>query len=256
MIFPFLEIDAKIFTALGGVVSAFIAAIGYHTKVKHETKRTTKEILFLIMEMRYQIKRFLDTKTNVSKEYIDHLKPFLEQEGHKISDLKQKELIDLLQPYIREMAIQQLENDMREAIPLYAKALSDLAKEDPLLAYNLKGKENIIIAFKMVKEHMDRIPMTNTNINTIEIKNSLQSDFETLFTSTALLDLTDAAKKVARRCGTATYLKCTSILKKTHHTDTPEPMNINMLLRKIAKSTTDQSNTKKTDAKTQLIINR
>lgn len=227
--------DPKIASLVAGAFSSLVAAFGYRAKVKHETRRTTKLTLFLLLEMRHHVYRFHDACENIPEEYIAKLRNSFNKEGIVISDSEYADGMKIIKPYLKELAVKQLDLAMLELTPIYIQTLSALAKEDPILAYKLKGEECITATMKIANEHMDRVFLLDNNQTSLAFKDSIHTDFENTFTRKSIHDLTIGIKMTALKCSMFTYLKCHLLLKgKTSKQLNGEPPKIDTLIQQYA----------------------
>lgn len=227
--------DPKIASLVAGAFSSLVAAFGYRAKVKHETRRTTKLTLFLLLEIRHHVYRFHEACETIPEQYITKMKHFLEKEGLVISNTEYVDGMKVIKPYLKELAAKQLDLAMIELTPIYIQTLSDLAKEDPILAYKLKGEECITGTMKIAKEHMDRVFLLDNKQTSLAFKDSIHTEFENIFTRKSIHELTSAIKMTALKCSIFTYLRCRLLLKgKTLKQSIAEPPNIDMFIQQFA----------------------
>lgn len=214
--------DVQAFGILGTMLGALIAALKYRAKVRHETLRTTKAILFYLLEIRHYILKLHEGNTKFPVEYLSYIKQLLAKQGVSMSEEDNSALVKTCRPLIRGFTIKQVNSNLTDLIPAYRQTLADLSKEDPLLAFYLKGKESFSSLIDSVMAHLDQVEKdASTNENNM-LNSSLRSDLEDALTEFAVEELTNAVKKVSFRCGVFEYIKCIFIIKSSAKTNPAE----------------------------------
>ncbi|MFN7122576.1 MAG: hypothetical protein ACK4NM_11145 [Hydrogenophaga sp.] len=204
----------EIVALLGATLSALIAAFAYYGKARHERLRTTRTVLYHLLEMRHH---FAATEYGVAKfpdQYLEIVNATLKRNRIVIQDAEQEALVPLLRQFVREIQGAKVEALVVQIIEPFLRALSDLARDDPLLAYELKGKEVI----KSVSSMFADVPHF---ANALEVPSEEEHVKEALLTSLDDLDrevtlgvLANAIRQVARRCGPTVYVRTIRAIRR------------------------------------------
>lgn len=207
--------DTQVVGILGTALSALIAALKYRAKVRHDTLRTTKAALFYLLEIRHFVLRLHQGNTTFPNEYISHIERLLAKEGVKLSDLDRANLVKSCKPVFRNFVNGHISSSLTELIKPYCQTLNELARDDPILAFYLKGKESLGKLINIAIDHMGQVVESSKAELPVETSTALQAGLEDVITEFALNDLTNAVKKVAFKCGFLTYLRCILILNRS-----------------------------------------
>lgn len=213
--------DAKTLSILGTALSALIAAIGYYAKLRHERLRTTRTVLYHLLEMRYQLATAQYMTGGFLSDYLAACKEVLGPENTQISSSEYEEIEKIGREHFRVFVVAQLEQLKDEVFKPYRDALEILAKDAPILAYRLKGKE-LFVAPTETSSRLLSLPaamrMGVVDRDDSE-KNALMDNLlEDIVRESTLEDINDAIRMVALDCGLLTYIQARILLWRSVHT--------------------------------------
>jgi hypothetical protein len=124
------------------------------------------------------------------------------------------EKIDKLLVYvIRKYAADELQSLVSAISDPLGKALAELAKEDPVLAFRLRGIEQFLVLTRKV----DNLLAVPASPNSAALENSLSQEFpsvEDFFRDNAVTELRQAIQETAWRCDVLTHLRVGLLLHK------------------------------------------
>lgn len=160
---------------------------------------------------------FAATEYGIAKfpeQYLAVANATLKRNEIVIPDTQREALVQQLRQFVRDIQAAKVEALGMQIIEPFLRALSDLARDDPLLAYDLKGKEVI----KSVSSLVTGIPSV---ANALEVpseeehvKEILMINLDDLDREVTLEVLADAIRQVARKCGPTVYLRTIRAIKR------------------------------------------
>lgn len=207
--------DAKVLGLLGTALSGLIAAIGYYVKTKHERRRSTRTVLYYLLElyhltskMQYGVKKF-------PAKYVEKCREALNARGLPFTEVEAKFVSVALEQFIRDIATSELEQLSTDLADPFTNALADLSKEDPLLAFQLKGRESISKAPKSVRYLLSKITNITQNEASCLSTDALLADVDDLTRVVAVKELASSIRSTAWRCGFMTLVRCHFLLWRT-----------------------------------------
>jgi hypothetical protein len=198
-------LDPKTLAILGSALSALIAALGYYAKTRQERLRTTRSVLFQLLEMRHQLAILQYMSGKFLKDYLAACQSILGPKGVNLSAADMDSIETVGRKHFRRFATKQLMQLNEDVFKPYKAALEQLAKDEPVLAFRLRGKESFMARTPAAEALFD-IPLDD-NVSALahEIKTAMVSDIEDLVRESTLEDITEATKMVALQCGLLTY---------------------------------------------------
>jgi transcriptional regulator NrdR family protein len=147
-----LPIDAKDLSFLGGALSTLIAALSYWAKTRHERRRATRTALYYLLELHYLAHRRRRAGDDVPAKVVDQMTAALKRRGISVQPVElatvEKQATIAIQSSMAE--------EVREALLSFKepleKVLSELAREDPVLAFRIRGRDSAMLLFDKVSE--------------------------------------------------------------------------------------------------------
>lgn len=206
--------DAKIIGLLGTALSALIAALGYYAKTKHERQRATRTVLFYLLELHHLLSRIQFSVTQFPSEYAEKCRSVLHKKGLPFTDVEAKVLGDALEPLVRQMALSEMDQLASEVVEPFTRTLAELSREDPLLAFQLKGKESITKASKLVRTFVPDGMNEGHGDAAHPITEAFLSNIDDFIRQITVNELASAIRSVAWRCGFFTLIKCYFLLRR------------------------------------------
>lgn len=210
-----VQVIASLIGVGGITLSALLGGFGYFFKVRSESQKVTRQTLFYLLEFRAHTLASSFDSSELYDQYIKRCEKYFEQkkiEGIELPS-ENKQLMLAFFSEIIEKITPQLSSDF---IHGYEKTIVNLAKEKPILAFKLRGKE---VSSKMVnvqKTYLEQVQ--NTELfrldNSIgEFLKKQVSEVHNNGFSEILKVIEEDLLLVSKACGFIHYLKVRSIVK-------------------------------------------
>lgn len=130
---------------LGAALSGLIAAISYLAKTRHERRRTTRAVLYYLLELHHLVSRIHYGLKHFPEDYIAQCKRAMASKGLVLSDADAAKIDGDLRQVLHAFALAEMHGlSITIAEPL-DKALAELSREDPVLAFRLRGKDQLMM---------------------------------------------------------------------------------------------------------------
>jgi hypothetical protein len=195
--------DPKALAILGTALSALIAALGYFAKARHERRKTTRIVLYHLLELRQTLAAIWELTSRFPHESVGTLKAALTSNNVALQESDFEEIEVAFKRNFRSFAITKLEEVEREVLQPYARAVADLAMDDPILAFHLKGQASISGTSKAVAQLVGPKPEGMDE----GFVDELFALFEDHSRSSSLREISSAIRVVAFEAGSWTYLR-------------------------------------------------
>lgn len=220
--------DSQAIAIVGATFSAVIAALAYYGKARHERLRTTRTVLYYLLEMRYHIAVAQYGIANFAEQYKEKVKAVFRANNVVISEAELEPIAPMLRRCFNEMLTEQVGALETQMVEPYLRALTDLSRDDPLLAYRLKGREVLARASKEIAKFSQTINAPEIPPSGAHIKEALFSDLDDIDRETTLNLLDVAIRQVAARCGPMVYVRTRSALKVQNNAVLPAGLDTKM----------------------------
>jgi hypothetical protein len=142
-----------IFSAVGIAFGWFLNELGQWFRTRKEDKKIKNQILYNLLEINFVFNQ-LET-SEITQLLADRILVRIPKE-EQTEELKQS-----LNQFYSEIIGELLENNVNEKLEIieakYSKALDDLATIDPITAYRLNGKANIMQIFDILHDYFDAV---------------------------------------------------------------------------------------------------
>ncbi len=142
-----------IFSAVGIAFGWFLNELGQWFKTRKEDKKIKNQILYNLLEINFVFNQ-LET-SEITQLLADRILVRIPKE-EQTEELKQS-----LNQFYSEIIGELLEDNINEKLEIieakYSKALDDLATIDPITAYRLNGKTNIMQSFDILHDYFDAV---------------------------------------------------------------------------------------------------
>lgn len=142
-----------IFSAVGIAFGWFLNELGQWFKTRKEDKKIKNQILYNLLEINFVFNQ-LET-SEITQLLADRILVRIPKE-EQTEELKQS-----LNQFYSEIIGELLEDNVNEKLEIieakYSKALDDLATIDPITAYRLNGKTNIMQSFDILHDYFDAV---------------------------------------------------------------------------------------------------
>jgi hypothetical protein len=133
------------FSALTGAGSALVAALSYLAKTNHERRRVTRTVLYYLLELHHVTHRVRSAVLLLETELVKQLRIAYKSRDLPFNDAEATLAFVAAKPLLVEFGRKQLEGTVSTSAEAFAKALSDLARENPVLAFRLRGRDQITL---------------------------------------------------------------------------------------------------------------
>lgn len=211
-------IDPKIFGILGIVLSAAIAAFGYYGKLRRERSRTKRTVLFYLLRLWHQVAiedRMLRTLALTMPDAIEKsLQPY---DLPITQDLK-KNFFEKASRSLQKFLLAKANAATLIVVVDLERAIVDLARDDPLLAFQLS---NSIPETQAVNAQADI--EVDTVPSKIRYDEALSSSKTTIGRRFKLQSLTSNVRIVSIECGVFTWIAIEFTLWRFSKVDTSKP---------------------------------
>ncbi|GAA80109.1 hypothetical protein [Pseudoalteromonas sp. BSi20495] len=161
------KIIAALITAATALIIASTGAFAFFYRSRRDDKRNAKKVLFLLLEVRHAIKLKTLPIDEVAKEYCDYaakkLSSFTPEESSISIDN-----FDLrsIEKQLSEQLASIEESLTDSVIPALNDKLTDLAEDNPILAFKIRGRDNFLKLFETSKTQITNLAIPNTGLPT------------------------------------------------------------------------------------------
>lgn len=215
---------------VGGVlIAAILSSSGYLYRNIQEGKKSARKVLYHLLELRWAIlKRSLTDPVEATDKYLEHMVSILNKRGGKISVSDFPEtMIESIKVHFFEILNVDRNDIEKDLLPPYEESLLELAKTEPVLAYQLRDRQNFDMLIdhtknyqiRMNKETLESIKENKEfkDIDTSLLNDQVSTVMDTNVTSVfkGLSDIIDAdVLCLAKYCGRSDYRRCKKLLNK------------------------------------------
>ncbi|TDF41704.1 hypothetical protein EYS14_02310 [Alteromonadaceae bacterium M269] len=219
-----VKIVASLIALFGIFFTTSCATVGYFYKVKQDRKKSAKTVLYLLLEIRYSLLRAVFNPAEATNKYITYVDKKLQEKGVdpglKSNDVTElvNQIKQMVTPFFTDVVESQTADIRANLLEPYEAALNELAKDNPVLAYTLKGhqyiekmlphKRNYLenvhsLLDEFIKESWVKEVLHNTS-NQFNVE-SIDSLFESIENDILL---------IAMSCSSKDYKKCKKLIEK------------------------------------------
>lgn len=214
-----MEDDTKVIIALIGVVlAALMSSAGYLYRNQTEHKKSARKVLYLLLEIRHSIIASLFDPDEATNEYVIHYTKRLNKKGIEATPENFTDNLKGMVSVHFHNIVSSLKTDIEaRLLNPFEEALFELAAINPVLAYQLRGKEKLEKLVAHTNQYQFKVTEQVENIEEAwarKVMLELSSDFK----KDALNELSDTLNKdvltLAKSCGWLDYWKCKTALDK------------------------------------------
>lgn len=199
------NLDPKEWSFLGGAASTLIAAVSYWAKTRHERRRATRTVLYYLLEVHHNVHRAHGLAKDLPAKFITLTKASLLRRGVSATEGEWLAATAQLTPMLRQFMSAEVTEIIHTFKEPLEKALAELAREDPVLAFRIRGRDRIML----VSEKLQKLVG-----GTSPDDRSTIAGLESFFRDVALKELQEAIYAAAFACDTLTLLKVHATLKR------------------------------------------
>ncbi|MCF7512726.1 hypothetical protein L3V43_00080 [Pseudoalteromonas sp. L23] len=225
-----MEVDGKIIAALitlfGIFLTTLFGVVGYFFKVMQDRKKSARVVLYLLLEIRYSLLKTVFNPRTIAKKYMVYSQNKLRKvsnetgwEDHSLNEQFEKLIIQYLTNLINS---QKLDIKVRLLEP-YEKALSELATINPILAYKLKGHDQLELLIPHVDEYLKNLNVLSDENLGQEQEKQLVQECSSMMNEEALDIVFERLEAdillVARSCSKKDFKQCKALLDEGANRD-------------------------------------
>lgn len=97
----------------------------------------TRTALYYLLELHHCVRRTSQALTAIRKELLPEVRRALEAQNITFDESSAATALQKALPHLEQLAFTELSTSFEEIAEAYLKALADLARENPVLAYRL-----------------------------------------------------------------------------------------------------------------------
>ncbi len=205
--------DALLISAIGTALSAFIAAMGYLAKTRHERRRSTRTVLYYLLETHHLVLRLQFGLKHVPKELISRSREALREQSVVLTDADASIILKHLPPLLRELAVGELQALGASIQVPFEQALADLSREDPVLAFKLRGRDQVALLTNRLEPTLTRYAEALGSGGQTGSSPIGAAVTEDLVRGLAVTELESAIRSTAWRCDLLTHFLVLRLLR-------------------------------------------
>lgn len=210
-------LDPKDLSFLGGALSTLLAAFGYWTKTRHEQRRATRTVLYYLLEHHHHVRRAHESVRSLQTKFLAVMLDSLKVRGVQVSDEEWSKVRQQVAPLIRSFVSSEIQENLVSLQEPLERALADLARENPVLAYRLRGRERIMLLNEKITKLAG--PDAAPDETALEF-------FEAFVGEIALGELRKSVYATARACDVLTLVKVHLAMKRQERPDPEEDVEV------------------------------
>lgn len=205
--------DANFFALYAIALSAVFAALSYWAKTRHERRRMTRVVLYHLLEMHHQIRRSHFGLKNYEAEFLKECQRALAENGVAMSGQEAALLKETLAPLLKAYIAQELQSLAAEMSEPFEQALSDLSREDPMLAFMLRGRDQLMMFMRDMESFLAKAVPNHAAVLGATPLGAL-AIFDGVLVPNVVLELEHALKATAWRCDVVTLVRVRLLLRR------------------------------------------
>jgi hypothetical protein len=213
--------DGKVIAALIGLagisLGALLSGIGYFMKSRAERLQVKRNVLFHLLEIRFLLVSSYEDPRKITESYIELCKRCFEKAGLGADEGPPESLKMLIENHLKnviEAVKPKIESDF---ISSYENSLKDLSKDDPVLAYRLRGRENLKEFLQAQDEYISSFEELDLFKENPFMADVLSDQFDEASRSSMeklILDINSDVSLVSRKCGIGHWWSCRKIIRR------------------------------------------
>lgn len=219
---PGLDIEVTVaMIGIGGIlVAAVLSSAGYLYRARTDMKRSARIVLYSLLEIRHALSLSLVDPVEATEKYLEYYVGRVKGKGIELSKEEMHAVMyPLVHDYFAQM-VSSMKTDIQERLlESFEKALMEFAAVNPVLAYQLRGKEKLESLVVVSNAHHNRL--NEEVIETIDVEwvKSVLTDCAEEFKSDTFHALTkqldDDILILARHCGRRDLKMCKAVCAKS-----------------------------------------
>lgn len=199
-------------SALGAMGSAFLAVLAYWAKTNHERRRVTRTVLYYLLELHHIVSRVNMAVASIESVLIAEMRRAFATRGLTFNEADGKQAMKLALPHIARFAYGEVEGAVAEGAGDFNKALVDLARENPVLAFRLRGRDRVAVLGVRLEEF---VQAASAQSGQAKPTNQELAHFNQVFLKLSADELRSAIRATAWGCDLITHFKVWRLLRAT-----------------------------------------
>jgi hypothetical protein len=208
-------------SALGGMGSALLAAVSYWAKTTHERRRVTRTVLFYLLELHHHVSRTLIAVTIIDQVLLSEFRTALAAKGLTLNEAEGEVALTLAMPIFEKFGLEEIKSAVTETAAAYEKALADLARENPILAFRLRGRDQAALLGNRMRGFVSvagAVPSGQPQPLAAEI-----AQFDRMFLKLSAEELRNAIRATAWGCDLLTHIKVWFLIRASEKESDSSP---------------------------------
>lgn len=215
------KIISALITATVALIIALTGAVAFFYRSRRDSKRNAKKVLFHLLEVRHAIRLKTLPIDEVVKEYYEYAaKKFNSFTPTEENNPSEDAVLKLIECKFKEQLASIEENLSESVIPALNEKLADLAEDNPILAFKIRGRDNFLKLFETSKAQIAtlHIPNTGPQSNTKDFLKSVKRIMLIRAAKESNEHIDDAIEKIAKYCGLGQLRKWRRLKQETAFT--------------------------------------
>lgn len=209
--------DPKVVASLAGVsVGALLGGIGYYLKSRAERLKAKRTVLFHLLELRHLLVASNIDPNDITDKYIEYSEEYFNKIGLPEEEKLPAELTNMIRDHLcRIMSTQRPKID-EAFIKSYENSLTELCKDEPVLAFRLKGLDNVNSLLDAQEAYTSNVSNAEffSKVSTLKEHMSEQLKNANFSAISKLIDgYNEDILNVSWSCDLVTWYKCRKIVK-------------------------------------------
>lgn len=214
--------DSNIIAAIIGLsgvsLGALFGGVGYYLKSRAERLQSKRAVLYHLLEIRFSLSFSAIDPEKAEKECLEYCDSFFKKRG---IDFKRDQIpVDL-----NVLVSKKIQDSLQAIKPRidstfinsYQESLNILSKSDPILAYSLKDKDQVIDVMRLQHEYIanfSKLGSVDEGSKEFQIAISYMQSTISQQLKSKVDDLSSDALRVAWDCSFLTWMNCKRVFKR------------------------------------------
>lgn len=204
---------------LGVGLGALLSGIGYFLKVRSDRMKTKNNVLYHLLEIRNLIKSEYVNPDELSGKYLSYCEDYFSRKGLSVDAEIPPELKSLIESHFHHL-VEALRPSMDSSfVESLNDAISALAIDNPILAYQLSGRERTNDLLEVQNQYLEGLDKKSLPDETSDLIRESFSNHAVSLNYDVIEDLireVDAdIRLVSKKSGISQYFSVRKILKNT-----------------------------------------
>lgn len=215
-----IEIIVAVIGLTGIAISSILGSLGYFLKSRIESKKNARKVLYYLLEIRHSIRSSLVDPNESYIEFCEFMESALAKRGLITNRTDVEKIIGpLILTHFTNM-INSTKPELNESLlESYENALSELSCINPVVAYQLRGRETLQQAINHTREYATELEpiliahqaetLGKIEKELLDFNNKIRKDTVNEMCS----EIDEDVLSVAKICGLNDYYSCRKIIR-------------------------------------------